>query len=306
MQTRLEQRDPRFTQLVAPNAELEQVVTGFDFTEGPIWHPGAQALLFSDIMGNSLYRWSATAGLKKLRRNSYMANGNAFDHQGRVITCEHATSRVTRSDLTTCDPITNEGLEVLATHYEGKQLNSPNDVVVKSNGIIYFTDPPAGRSPVYGVPREQELAFAGVYRLDPATKTVTLLVDDFTLPNGLCFALDEQRLFVNDTVRQHIRVFDLQDDGTLANGRIWAETTGDEDGVPDGMKVDQAGNIYCCGPGGVHIFDPDANCLGVVHIPEQTANFVFGDDDLCSLYITASTSVYRLRVKTPGHATYRL
>lgn len=306
MTTRLEERNPRFCQLIAPAAELEQVVTGFDFTEGPIWHPGEQALIFSDILGNSLYRWSQAAGLQKVRRNSYMANGNVFDHQGRVITCEHATSRVTRSDLATCDPITNEGLEVLATHYEGKQFNSPNDVVVKSNGMIYFTDPIAGRTPVYGVPREPELPFSGVYRLDPETKALTLLVDDFVLPNGLCFSLDEQRLFVNDTRQQHIRVFDVTADGILAHGRIWAETTGAEPGVPDGMKVDQAGNIYCCGPGGVHLFDPDANCLGVIHIPEQTANFVFGDADLCSLYITASTSVYRIRVQVPGHPTFRL
>lgn len=301
----LEIRDSRVSQLIAADAELEQVVTGFDFTEGPIWHPQARALIFSDIMGNSLYRWSATDGLQKIRRNSYMANGNAFDHQGRIITCEHAASRVTRSDLAHCDPLTNEGLEVLATHYQGKQLNSPNDVVVKRDGMIYFTDPVAGRSPVYGIPREPELPFAGVYRLDPTTKALTLLVDDFTLPNGLCFSLDERQLFVNDTVRLHIRVFDVQEDGTLANGRIWAETTGDRAGVPDGMKFDQAGNLYCCGPGGVHLFDPVGNCLGVIHMPEPTANFVFGDADLCSLYITASTSLYRVRVNVPGYATFQ-
>ena len=301
----LEMRDSRVHQLIAPGTELETVVTGFDFTEGPIWQPHEHALIFSDIMGNSLYRWSAQDGLKKLRRNSYMANGNAFDQQGRVITCEHATSRVTRSDLSRCDPITNDGLEVLATHYQGKQLNSPNDVVVKRDGMIYFTDPAAGRSVVYGIPREPELSFAGVYRLHPETKEVTLLVDDFVLPNGLCFSLDERQLFVNDTRRLHIRVFDVQTDGTLANGRLWAETTGEGAGVPDGMKFDQAGNIYCCGPGGVHLFDGAANCLGVIHMPEQTANFAFGDDDLCSLYITASTTVYRVRVKIPGHATFQ-
>lgn len=298
-------RDSRVRQLIDPGADLETVVTGFDFTEGPIWQPSAQALIFSDIMGNSLYRWSAQAGLQKLRRNSYMANGNAFDQQGRVITCEHATSRVTRSDLSRCDPITNEGLEVLATHYQGKQLNSPNDVVVKRDGMIYFTDPAAGRSVIYGIPREPELGFAGVYRLDPTTKALTLLVDDFVLPNGLCFSLDERQLFVNDTRRFHIRVFDVQADGALANSRVWAETTGDGAGVPDGMKFDQAGNLYCCGPGGVHIFDAAANCLGVILMPEQTANFVFGDADLCSLYITASTTVYRVRVKVPGYATFQ-
>lgn len=302
---KLESRDSRFTQLIAADATFESIVTGFDFTEGPIWHPNERALIFSDIMGNSLYRWSATGGLKKIRRNSYMANGNAFDHQGHVITCEHATSRVTRSDLTRCDPNTNEGLEVLATHYQGKEFNSPNDVVVKRDGMIYFTDPAAGRSPVYGIPREPELPFAGVYRLDPTTKAVTLLVDDFALPNGLCFSLDERQLFVNDTMRNHIRVFDLQADGTLTNGRLWAETLGAGVGVPDGMKVDQAGNIYSCGPGGVHLFDPAGNALGVIHTPEPAANFVFGDEDLCSLYITASTSLYRIRVKTAGYATFQ-
>ena len=301
----VEVRDSRVRQLIDPGAELETVVTGFDFTEGAIWQPQERALIFSDIMGNSLYRWSGQSGLQKLRRNSYMANGNAFDHQGRVITCEHATSRVTRSDLSRCDPITNEGLEVLATHYQGKQLNSPNDVVVKRDGMIYFTDPAAGRSVVYGIPREQELGFAGVYRLHPETKALTLLVDDFVLPNGLCFSLDERQLFVNDTRRFHIRVFDVQADGTLANGHVWAETTGEGAGVPDGMKFDQAGNIYCCGPGGVHLFDGAANCLGVIRIPEQTANFVFGDADLCSLYITASTTVYRVHMKIPGHATFQ-
>ena len=301
----LEIRDSRVSQLIASDVELEQIVTGFDFTEGPIWHPREYTLIFSDIMGNSLYRWSANDGLKKIRRNSYMANGNAFDHQGRVITCEHATSRVTRSDLSRCDPNTNEGLEVLVTHYQGKQLNSPNDVVVKRDGMIYFTDPAAGRGAVYGIPRERELSFAGVYRLDPTTHALTLLVDDFALPNGLCFSLDERQLFVNDTVRNHIRVFDVQADGTLANGRLWAETTGSGVGVPDGMKADQAGNIYCCGPGGVHLFDPEGNALGVIHLPEPAANFVFGDEDLCSLYITASTSLSRLRVKAPGYATFQ-
>ncbi|MBX3012317.1 MAG: SMP-30/gluconolactonase/LRE family protein [Caldilineaceae bacterium] len=300
----LEMRDSRVVQLLAPDSAVEQVVTGFDFTEGPIWHPTARALIFSDIMGNSLYRWSAATGLQKVRRNSYMANGNAFDHQGRIITCEHATSRVTRSDLAHCDPLTNEGIEVLATHYQGKQLNSPNDVVVKRDGTIYFTDPAAGRSVIYGIPREPELPFAGVYRLDPTTKALTLLVDDFVLPNGLCFSRDEGQLFVNDTRCFHIRVFDIQPDGTLANGRLWAETTGEGASVPDGMKVDQAGNIYCCGPGGIHLFDPNANCLGVIHLPEPTANFVFGDEDLCTLYITASTTLYRVRVKIPGHATF--
>ena len=294
-------RDDRFTEIIDPAVEIEQVATGFDFLEGPIWHPGEQSVIFSDILGNSIFRWTEADGIIQLRRNSYMANGNTYDNQGRVVTCEHATSRVTRTDFANNTP-----LEVLATHYQDKQLNSPNDIVVKSNGMIYFTDPTSGRSEGYGVPREPELPFSGVYRLDPETVALTLLVDDFAKPNGLCFSRDETQLFVNDTIRQHIRLFDVLDDGTIDNGRLWANLKGDWPGVADGMKVNSQDHIFSCGPGGIHIFTPDAVCLGVILMPEHTANFVWGDSDLCSLYITASTSLYRLRLKVPGWSTYRM
>jgi gluconolactonase len=293
-------RDDRFTQIIEPTAELEKIATGFDFLEGPIWHPGEKSVIFSDILGNSIFRWNENGGVSQLRRNSYMANGNAYDNLGRVVTCEHATSRVTRTDFTNDGP-----LEVIASHYQGKQLNSPNDIVVKSDGMIYFTDPTSGRSEGYGVPREPELPFSGVYRLDPDSRNLTLLVDDFAKPNGLCFSRDEAQLFVNDTIRQHIRVFDVLADGTVGNGRLWANLLGDWPGVADGMKVDSQDHIFSCGPGGIHIFAPDAVCLGVILMPEHTANFVWGDDDLLSLYITASTSLYRLRVKLPGWSTFR-
>jgi gluconolactonase len=196
-------------------------------------------------------------------------------------------------------------MEIMASHYQGKELNSPNDIVVKRDGGVYFTDPNSGREPYFGVPREQELPFQGVYRLDPKDKTLTLLVDDFSKPNGLCFSLDESRLFVNDTDRNHIRMFDVQPDGRLTNGGVWAETIGEGVGVPDGMKVDQDENLYCCGPGGIHVFDTRADCLGVIRMPEQTANFAWGDDDLCSLYITASSSLYRLRARIPGFELFQ-
>lgn len=279
-------------------AGLERLATGFDFVEGPVWHPIEHSVLFSDILGNSLYRWTADGGVQQWRRHSYMANGNAYDRAGRLLTCEHATSRLTRTD-----PATG-AYEVLATHYQGRQLNSPNDVVVAQDGAIYFTDPTSGRSAGYGVPRAPELPFSGVYRLDPADDSLTLLIDDFSKPNGLCFSVDERRLFVNDTDRGHIRVFDVTADGTLTGGRVWAETIGPWPGVPDGMKVDSQGNVYCCGPGGIHIFDAEARSLGVVLMPEFTANFTFGDDDRCSLYITATTSLYRLRVRVPGRITF--
>jgi len=240
-----------------------------------------------------MYRWSKADGITLFRKPSQMANGNTYDRQGQLLTCEHATSRITRTEH-------DGSILVLVSHYHGKELNSPNDIVVKHDASIYFTDPNSGRGPYYGVPREQELLFQGVYRLDPEGKSLTLLVDDFSKPNGLCFSLDEKHLFINDTNRQHIRVFDVRPEGTLTNGRVWAETIGEGVGAPDGMKIDQEGNLYCCGPGGIHLFDARANCLGVVRMPEHTANFAWGDDDLCNLFITASTTLYRLRVQVPG------
>lgn len=274
---------------------IERIVTGFEFTEGPIWHPAERTLVFSDILGNTLYRWSAREGLSKLRLNSYMANGNAYDPAGRIVTCEHATSRITRTDFAR-----GGDLEVLATHFEGKQLNSPNDVIVKRDGMIYFTDPPSGRGAAYGVPRAPELSFSGVYRLQPDSGELTLLVEDFAKPNGLCFSTDERTLYINDTARQHIRAFDVLADGTLGNGRLFAHLDSGGLGVADGMKIDQENHLYCVGPGGVHIFDPAGRCLGKIKTPEYATNLVFGDDDGCTLYITASTSIYRIRVQIPG------
>ncbi|MBV7328070.1 SMP-30/gluconolactonase/LRE family protein [Chloroflexi bacterium TSY] len=293
----IEVRNTKISHLIDFGVDLEQVATGFQFTEGPIWHPTEKTLIFSDIPGNTLYRWSRVDGVTVFRTPSNKANGNAYDREGRILSCEHATSQVRR-------PTLDGTIETLATHYGDKELNSPNDIVVKLDGAIYFTDPPYGRTAVYGREREQQLNFQGVYRLDPKTNDLTLLVDDFARPNGLCFSLDERQLFVNDTERLHIRCFDVADDGTLTNGHLWAETTGEGHSAPDGMKIDQEGNVYSCGPGGIHIFDPEANCLGVIQMPEHTANLAFGDDDLRSLYITASTSVYRLRVKVQGHSTF--
>lgn len=296
----LEIRDPRLLDLIPADAELEQLATGFQFTEGPIWHALERHLTFSDIPADTMYRWSEEKGLVQFRQPSRKANGNAYDHQGRILTCEHASSRLSRSNLD------GSGYEILASHFQGKELNSPNDVVVKADGSIYFSDPPYGRiNARVGLDRPRELDFQGVYRLDPDSGTLTLLVDDFDKPNGLCFSLDERRLFINDTPRLHIRVFDVQEDGTLANGRVWAELVGQGPGGADGMKLDSQGNIYCTGPGGIHVFAPDATCLGVIHMPEHTANLCFGDDDDRSLYITASTSLYRLRVRVPGLPLWR-
>ena len=278
-------------------AAFEKLGTGFLFTEGPVWHPTGRFLLFSDMPDDHLRRWSAADGVTTFRKPCHMSNGLTYDRQGRLVTCEHASSRLTRTEP-------DGRIVPLATHHEGKQLNSPNDVVCRSDGHLYFSDPPYGRAKFYGVERPQELDFQGVYRVGPDPGSPILLVDDFDRPNGLCFSRDEARLFVNDTARKHIRVFDVTRDGGLRNGRLWAETRGDRPGTPDGMKLDAAGNVYCCGPGGIHVFDPDANLLEVLAVPEYTANFAFGDADYRSLFITASTSLYRTRRPVPGRPVF--
>ncbi len=276
---------------------FEKLGTGFLFTEGPVWHPTGKFLLFSDMPGDHLRRWSARDGVTTFRQPCHKSNGLTYDRQGRLLTCEHASSQVARTEP--------DGQSVpLATHFQGKQLNSPNDIVCKRDGGIYFTDPPYGRAKFYGVERSQELDFQGLYRVGTDPKSPELLVRDFDRPNGLCFSLDEARLFVNDTAGKHIRVFDVTATGGLRNGRLWAETKGDKPGAPDGMKIDAAGNVYCCGPGGIHVFAPDATPLELIAVPEYTANFAWGDDDYRSLFITASTSLYRIRTNGPGHPVF--
>jgi len=289
----LEIRDPRLTSIVGTHVEFERIATGCLFTEGPAWHPRGEYLLWSDMPGDHLRRWSKADGVTTFRQPCNKSNGLTWDRQGRLLACEHASSQVTRTEP-------DGRITPLATHYDGKQLNSPNDIVCAQDGGIYFSDPPYGRAEFYGVKREQELAFQGVYRAGADARKPMLLVDDFDRPNGLCFSLDQRRLFVNDTARQHIRVFDVRDNGTLAGGRVWAETKGEGKGAPDGMKLDSAGNVYCCGPGGIHVFSPEAVDLGVIQVPEYTANFAWGDHDLRTLFITASTSVYAIRTVVPG------
>lgn len=289
----VEIRDPRFRDVVGADVAFERIASGCLFSEGPVWHPAGQFLIWSDMPGDHMRRWSAREGVTTFRKPSGMANGNTYDRQGRLLTCEHAASRVTRTEP-------DGRIAPLATHYRGKQLNSPNDIVCAADGSIYFTDPPYGRVEFYGVPRPQELDFQGVYKVGADPEHPVLLVDDFDRPNGLCFSLDGRRLFINDTARQHIRVFDVRADGTLSGGKVWAETRGEGPGAPDGMKIDSQGDVYCCGPGGIHVFTPEGACLGVVRVPEYTANFAWGDADYRSLYITAATSVYRIRVTVPG------
>lgn len=287
--------DNSIEEVINPSQELIKAAEGFEFIEGPIWNSKCEHLTFNDIVASKTYRWSEKEGLRTIRENTNKANGNAYDNEGRIIVCEHAKSRLARTKIDGGD------YEVLVSHYQGKELNSPNDVVVKSDGSIYFTDPRFGRNPSrVGVPREQELPFQGVFRYEPESGELTLLADDFGNPNGLCFSLDEKQLFVNDSPKSHIRVFDVKEDGTLENSRIWAVTEGEGSGVPDGLKIDSRGNIYCCAQGGLHIFNENGKYLGIIRIPEQAANFAWGDKDLCSIYITASSKLYKIKVNVPG------
>ena len=285
-------RDRRFADIVAPDAACEKIAGGFLFTEGPLWDPRANCLLFSDIPGNEIRCWNASA-VSSFRKPSRMSNGLAWDREGRLLACEHATSRVTRTE-------SDGRITVIASHHAGKELNSPNDIVVRSDGGIYFTDPSYGRMEYYGVKRPEQLGFRGVYRADAGGGAPLLLADDFAQPNGLCFSADERQLFVNDTERGHIRVFDMGEDGSVSGSKVWAQLGGDGPGAPDGMKIDSAGNLFCTGPGGIQVFDQSAACLGAIAVPEGAANFCWGGKELRDLFITATSSVYRIRVLVPG------
>jgi gluconolactonase len=287
----------KLRELVDENAEVERIATGFTFTEGPIWMADG-SLHFSDMPGDKRRRWHPDDGVTVLRDPSNKCNGMTLDNDGNLIVCEHVTSSVVRE-------WTDGTRETLATHWQGKELNSPNDVIVSRDGSIVFTDPTYGRMPGFGLEREQELDFQGVYRLPAGGGDLELLVDDFAQPNGLCFSPDESLLYINDTTRAHIRVFDVGPNHALSNGRVFAENIGDGDlakgGLVDGMKLDEQGNVYVTGPDGVWVFGTDGEHLGTIEVPESVGNVNWGDDDWRSLYIPASTSVYRIRLKVAGN-----
>ena len=289
----LDVKEPSLLAIFDRAAELEVLADGFKFLEGPAWHPYDKHLRFSDILGNSILQWSEAAGFSIFERNSHMANGNTYDREGRFLSCCHASSRVTRRDG-------SGKTELVASHYGGKELNSPNDIVVKRDGSLYFTDPPFGREPKVGIPRQCQLGFNGVYRWDPADGSLELLTKALNRPNGLCFSADEKLLYINDSPEYKIYVFDVDDDGKISGGRLFAETRGDGPGVPDGMKIDSEGNLYCCAQGGLHVYRADGSLLGRLRMPMQVTNFTWGGADLRSIFLTGITTLYRLRANVPG------
>ena len=264
--------------------KVERVPGDYKFTEGPVWSPWG-TLLFSDIPANRIYEIAAS-GQKVYGEPSGNSNGLTFDREGRLIACEHGNRRVSRTER-------DSKITVMADRFEGKRLNSPNDVVVKSDGSIYFTDP------TYGIKKEeQELDFQGVYRIKPDGK-LEVLVKNFKMPNGLCFSPDEKKLYIADSTElRHVRVFDVKPDGTLTGGTVFAKVG--PGGAPDGMKVDNSGNLLSTGPGGIWIFDPTGKHIDTIPTPETPANCGWGDADGKTLYITARTSLYKVRLPVGG------
>ncbi len=287
-------------ELIDEGAELEQLGTGFDFTEGPIWHPTEHHLLFSDIPGDVRRKYTPGGGIEEVRRPNSKGNGMTYDADLNLIVCEHVTSSLVRER-------TDGTRETLASHFEGKELNSPNDVIVAPDGAIYFSDPWFGRMPVFGVERDRELGWQGVFRVPPDGGDLQLVVarDEFEMPNGLCFSPDRSLMYINDTPNALIKVFDYDaSDGSLLNGRVFADGIGSgviAEGIPDGMKCDEGGNIWVTGPGGVWVFDADGQHLATVQVPENVGNLTWGGEDWHTLFLPSSTSLYAIATKVGPH-----
>ena len=297
----LDVRNPGLHDLIAPDAPTERIAGGLGFTEGPVWL--GTDLLFSDIPNKRIVRWRRLPeGPELTTYATGTSNGLTLDQQGELLAAEHDGRRVSR--------VAPDGVRtVVVDQFEGKRLNSPNDIVVKSDGSIYFMDPPYAIQPsTPGVPRPEgwwtrpiegkEQPCHGVYRIAP-DGSISLLVDDFALPNGLAFSPDESVMYIDDSAHKHIRAFDVQADGTLSNSRILLDMASDELGVPDGLKVDLQGNVFCTGPGGVWVCRSNGELLGRIILPELPANLAWGEDGSI-LFFTARTSVYRLQTQTLG------
>lgn len=302
-------KDPRFDKLVPADAKVENLVDGYNWVEGPVWNKKESYLLFTNIPKNEIIRWQdGKAASQFLQPSGYTgaapftgkepgANGLTYDAEGHLVLCQHGDRRVARLEAD------GKSFKTLADKYDGKRLNSPNDLTFHSNGSLYFTDP------IYGLPKNwddpgRELDFCGVYKLDKNGK-VTLLTKEITRPNGIALSPDEKKLYVasSDPDKAIWMVYDVKGDGTLANGKVFFDATAwakeGKKGLPDGMKIDKDGNLFATGPGGVHVFAPDGTLLGTFDTGVPTANCAFGDDG-STLYITANTALLRVKLTTKG------
>ncbi|MEL7833443.1 SMP-30/gluconolactonase/LRE family protein [Fodinibius sp. Rm-B-1B1-1] len=271
--------------IVDEDTRPQKITDGYQFTEGPVWHDSGY-LLFSDIPANTVYKWAPGGQAEEFLNPSGHSNGLTFAENGHLLLAQH--------DGAIGHLAEGGELVTVVDSYEGKRLNSPNDLVVKSDGAIYFTDPDFGVSD-----EDKKLGMNGIYRYSEENG-LTLLVEDFDLPNGIVFSPDEERLYVNDTRHNHIRVFDVKEDGTLANGKIFAEMKSNAEGAADGMKVDSEGNLYSTGPGGLWIFSPEGEVLQQVEMPERITNLAWGGSDFSTLFLTAPNAVYQLETNQKG------
>lgn len=300
--------DPRFDKLVPRDARLERLAGGFSWVEGPVWDRKRACLLFSDVPSNSVLQWKEGAGTTVfLKPSGYSgatpftgrepgSNGLAFDSQGRLVLCQHGNRRIARIE-------SDASKTTLVDRYEGKRLNSPNDLVFKSNGDLYFTDPPYGLPKTFDDP-DKELDFSGVYRLTKAGK-LTLLTKELRAPNGIGFSPSEKTLYVaNSDPQQAIwMAFEVKADGTLGAERIFFDATSwtkTKRGLPDGLKIDREGNLFATGPGGIHVFAPDGKHLGSIETGVPTGNCAWGGSDGSTLFITADKTLYRIKLGTKG------
>lgn len=291
--------DPRFRKLWAGIAQLEKLHTGMRFSEGAVYFADHRCVLFSDIPNSRMLRWEEDTGQVSIfRSNQNFSNGNTRDREGRLVTCEQGARRVTRTEI-------DGTITVLADKWNGKRLNSPNDVVVKSDGTIWFTDPTYGISSYFeGGKAESEIGTRNVYRLEPKTGALSVVVDDFAQPNGLAFSVDEKILYVVDSGLypdpngpHHIRRFDVTSDGKLRGGEVLVDVT---PGIPDGMRVDIEGNLWCTAADGVQCFTKEGELIGKVRVPEVCANVVFGGPLRNRLFICGSSSLYAVYTNTRG------
>nr|WP_243735666.1 SMP-30/gluconolactonase/LRE family protein [Dongia mobilis] len=289
--------DPRFRSLTVPIAKVEKLYDGCRWAEGPVWFGDGNFLVWSDVAENRMLRWVPGLGVGVFRAYSNNSNGNTRDRQGRLVTCEHLTRRVTRTEA-------DGSITVIADRHAGKRLNSPNDVVVKSDGSVWFTDPSYGILSDYeGERAEPEQSGCHVFRVDPAGG-ISIVADDFVKPNGLAFSPDEKILYVADSGRSHdangphhIRAFEVGEGGKLAKSRVFAEI---EPGVPDGFRVDTAGNVWTSAQDGVICLSPEGTRLGRIKLPEMVSNLTFGGEKRNRLFITATSSLYAVYVSANG------
>lgn len=288
---------PGFKALVLPNAKLEKLAEGFRWTEGPVWFGDRDEFLFSDLPNNRVMRWSEGGGLSVFRRDSDFENGHTRDNEGRLLSCSHRGRRIHRTEI-------DGSITSLVERYESKRLNSPNDIVVKSDGTIWFSDPHYGIQTDYeGGKQEAELP-ANVYRFDPRDGSLRVVAGDFQGPNGLCFSPDERRLYIVETGLQfapdpvqHIRVFDVSDDGRLSGGRVFCTIS---PGNADGIRCDEEGRLWSSAGDGVHCLDPGGELLGKILVPSTVANFTFGGRQRSRLFLCASHTIYAIYTNTRG------